>query len=746
MLKQLRVVVTVVTIGCVMNACGNGSKKPSSPTPVPPTATATPIPPTATATATLSIAEELAATGIGKYLDSTSPTGMTMLSGWEQYPYDPAESNAICLQGKPYQVFIRRGTTNKVMLYLEGGGACWNTQTCWTSPLAKLTSDPYFGVGILDPNDPNNPLADWNIVYAPYCDGSVFSGDNDVDYDGNHTYHHGVRNLSAAVSLMRQQFPDPDLIVVAGSSAGGYGTFTGYGVTRVAYPDTAMLVLDDCGPGIQNTDQAQDVMDRDENWKYQQFIPSSCADCYPQTTNLSGWALQRDPTLRVALFDYLQDPVLRAFLVLDADGFDSLLRDVTGAVHDGFPDRYKRFFKQGATHVALVVPAFDTLEIEGTALHDWTTDFISDGPQWQDLVEPPNPFAGFSSTRYSDPDLWLCRPDLTTNQCDVHSLDATVVEPDGSTQLETFSPATTTPDIDCFYIYPTVDLSSTPGNHTDFSDISYMLDPLLNQVARFTPLCRVFAPLYRQVTLGTYGSPNAQQYVDIAYSDVDEAFRHYMGQYNNGRRFVIMGHSQGTFMVTQLMQNYIDPNPDLRARLVTGLLIGGSVTVPDGQTIGGTFQNIPLCTSDAQTGCIIAYRSYADGYPPAGGSNVVGPDGMDTACTNPAALGGGQGIFKKSYFPLFAYDPVFNIGPPTSFTTPFALYPDFYAGECVKDDHNRSYLKISVAPEPGDVRQNYVPFDNPILSPSFLGLHILDYNFPQGDLLDLVATKAAAGQ
>ncbi len=749
MSRGFRAVLLLVMLVVLASACGNDKKKAATsatPTSGVPTATATlPAP---TPTPTMPMVAELEAVGVGKYLDSTSPASMDMNGDWEDYHYDPTEENAICLGGTEFQAFIRRGTSNKVVLFLEGGGACWNDETCWVKLRAKKMSAPLFGDGVLNATAPGNPFADWNVVYVPYCDGSVFSGDNVVDYpDGpTHTYHHGAQNLSAGVSLMRREFPNPELIVVSGSSAGGYGTFSGYGVTRVAYPETPVLVLDDCGPGIQNTARAQDMMDRNQNWRYRQFIPTSCSDCDPQATYLAAWALERDPTLRLGLFDYLQDPILRSFLGFgsDLDGFANLLLDVTNDIHDRYPDRFKRFFKQGESHTILFLSGFYDLEIAGTSLVDWTTDFITDGPAWQDIVEPTNPFEGFQSERYSDPDLWLCLPGKTDDQCLVNSIDATVVEPDNSVRIETFEPPAKEPDIDCFYIYPTVDLSGVPGNHTDFSDISYELDPLLSQAARFTSVCRVFAPLYRQVTFGSFNAPNAQELLDIAYADVDEAFRHYMGQYNNGRRFVIMGHSQGTFMVTRLMRDYIDPNPDLRARLVAGLLIGGSVTVPEGQKVGGTFQNVPLCTSVEQTGCVIAYRSYADSRPPANGSNVVGPEGMDTACTNPAALGGGPGLFKKTYLPLHANQPVFDIAPPTDFTTLFALYENFYSGECVKDNRNRSYLEISITPGPGDLRENMVPFNNPLFAPGLLGTHVLDYNFALGDLIDLVAAKAAA--
>jgi hypothetical protein len=152
------------------------------------------------------------------------------------------------------------------------------------------------------------------------------------------------------------------------------------------------------------------------------------------------------------------------------------------------------------------------------------------------------------------------------------------------------------------------------------------------------------------------------------------------------------------------------------ARLIhAALLVGGSVTVPDGQAVGGTFQNLPLCTDTDQPGCVIAYRSYADGFPPASGSNVVDPDpGLDTACTNPAALRRGwQGAIRRDVLAA-ACEPTrpsgrHGFGLPIS--TPFAVYHGFYTGECVKDDHrklsaDRLYTRgRRPAPKPHPVRQ-----------------------------------------
>src|SRR4029077_16208853 len=128
-------------------------------------------------------------------------------------------------------------------------------------------------------------------------------------------------------------------------------------------------------------------------------------------------------------------------------------------------------------------------------------------------------------------------------------------------------------------------------NHTDVTDPAYIsltLDPLLAQAARFNGLCRIFAPHYRQTTFSALGSPNAQQYLDIAYHDVLDAWRLYLKYQSAGHNVVIMGHSQGTFMTSRLMQDDVAPSPALRSRLIAALLIGGNVGVPQGELVGGT--------------------------------------------------------------------------------------------------------------------------------------------------------------
>ena len=209
--------------------------------------------------------------------------------------------------------------------------------------------------------------------------------------------------------------------------------------------------------------------------------------------------------------------------------------------------------------------------------------------------------------------VWLCRPGLADNPCE-SDLTTSVVSADGSTTTEAATPAKD-PPIDCFYVYPTVSAQQTTNANLD-------IDPEVRAVAvlqasRFSQVCKVYAPIYRQLTVSTLGKPGVATTADraLAYGDVLSAWQDYLANYNDGRGVVLIGHSQGTGMLTQLIASEIDPNPDVRGRLVSALLLGGNVTVAAGQDVGGDFQNIPACRSADQTGCVVAYSSFIEPPP-----------------------------------------------------------------------------------------------------------------------------------
>jgi hypothetical protein len=346
---------------------------------------------------------ELSAVGLGRHLGRAVPQPSGSEGSWQRYDFAISDDGPICLYGTPYRVYVRPGTSNNVLFYLEGGGACWNNDTCWHDTRAKISAAPIAPLqilaGIFLQNDQTNPFTDWNVVYVPYCDGSVFSGDNIADYAGGRVWHRGISNLSTGADVTTSLYPHPDKIVVSGSSAGGFGTFSGYGVMRLAYPNTEILVLNDSGPGIQNPEDLEATGDRESNWHLAQFFPPTCPLCFGQPLFFTDWAMDRDPTLRGALFETLRDYVIRDFLSLTPEQFQALLLDISGRVQRRQPDRLKRFLVDNEFHTILlgvgiapgerVGPYYRNLHIGNTSLSKWVYDFVNNGPAWQDIVQEP---------------------------------------------------------------------------------------------------------------------------------------------------------------------------------------------------------------------------------------------------------------------------------------------------------------------------------------------------------------------
>jgi Protein of unknown function (DUF3089) len=366
-------------------------------------------------------------------------------------------------------------------------------------------------------------------------------------------------------------------------------------------------------------------------------------------------------------------------------------------------------------------------------------------------VALPAGYAGYTSKSYGGDANWLCKPGLAHDVCS-RDLDATSVAADGTTTVVKHTPADD-PPIDCFYVYPTTSLDK--GINSDFTPSENAeIATVYNQVARLGSQCRIFAPVYRQLTLSAIGGARppagAADPRAIAYGDVLDAFKQYIAHDSDGRGFVLIGHSQGAGLLTQLVASEIDRQPLLRKRLVAAYLLGASVQVPAGKAVGGTFANVPLCQKDGQTGCAVAYSSFRSTAPPPVGSLFGrGRDGNHDACVNPAALATGG---PAQLHPYFAVDqpPGTLLGGPSatpfadkakdpSITTPWVTYPDFITGQCVSQG-DFTYLKLTVEANKADPRTDDIGGD---LTPAW-GMHLIDANVAMGDIERLVATQAKA--
>ena len=363
--------------------------------------------------------DELSDAGVDKYLGQFTPiSSVPVGDGWVKHTFDTADgAGPICIAGTPFSAFTREGKKKKLLIFEQGGGACWQDfYNC--NVLSEAQEPPTPPVGIWDFDSKDNPFRNHSIVYMPYCDGSVFSGDNDV-FDPAFgaaidvpaavvRFHRGLRNQSAALDLAKATFPKAKKITVAGSSAGGVGVagFTPFLVRFLYGNDTELRVFNDAGPVTVNLDAVDDIAARAADWDFGKFYPASCTECdvMGQATEIIHWRLDNDSTICEAFYETDEDLTNRFFLGLlfDPLGFRDLVVTEHGMLNDAHPNRYKRFIVAGdSSHTALQSPLFNTQEANGVRLSKWTKKFLKaecdaeedddddEDDGWIDIVEDP---------------------------------------------------------------------------------------------------------------------------------------------------------------------------------------------------------------------------------------------------------------------------------------------------------------------------------------------------------------------
>ena len=341
---------------------------------------------------------------------------------------------------------------------------------------------------------------------------------------------------------------------------------------------------------------------------------------------------------------------------------------------------------------------------------------------------------------YSKTSSWLCLP----GRSDVCStpLPTTALNPNGygSTGRSTVAKD---PPVDCFYVYPTV--SRDQGMNSDLKVDGSELGAAKVQFARFASVCRTYAPIYRQMTIGAVAAfaagANVAKPAALAYADIANSWRTYLAKYNKGRPFVLIGHSQGSLMLQQIIRNEIEAKP-IAKQMKLAILPGYNLLVPVGKRVGGTLRSTPVCGSPDENGCVMTWVSFREkNVPPEGAifGRATEP-GMTVACTNPARPGSTRWEPLDSYWNARWSLPV--PGGPIQWSAEGAPPTDFIRTEglvsarCVNEGP-LGYLSVRVNADPNDGRTDRVYGEVGMLGmfiPSW-GMHLADVAAAQGDML-----------
>ncbi len=314
---------------------------------------------------------------------------------WTWVPFD----NAFCANGQSTGIGVNLSdTSDDVVIFLMGGGACWDALTCYLASTAVNISSGY-GQGqfdndakgflnnslMFDRDNSKNLFRDASYVFVPYCTGDVHAGNNVAIYNGKETMHVGAVNMEAYLQRIVPTFADAKRVVLSGSSAGGFGAGMHWGRTQELFGSKIpVFLIDDSGPTLPNPYLKESLENTwKESWNLQDIFPEECTECVDNFDALFSFYADKYPNRRGALLSHTRDNVISYFFQISqqqvSEGLDALAKERLEP-HEGL----QYYFVDGGGHVLLGDP--DTFDQNGVPLLGWLEDMLSGSPDWQSVA------------------------------------------------------------------------------------------------------------------------------------------------------------------------------------------------------------------------------------------------------------------------------------------------------------------------------------------------------------------------
>jgi hypothetical protein len=266
-----------------------------------------------------------------------------------------------CGNGTQAGFAINTTTKSKeVLIYLMGGGGCYSAQTCggaqptaanlngYTAQTAA-TELGFFQTGsIFDRNAAGNPLRDATYIFVPYCTGDFHSGNTIAPYG---THHVGFANITAYLAQLAPAYCDASRIVLAGSSAGGFGSVFNYEHVQQAFPSTPIDLIDDSGPPLRQITQQWQGQLRTA-WGQTANVPAGCTGCDQAWHNFLPFLAAKHPQQRFSVISSMQDYSIGQFFNFTPSTYQTAINDLADNVIAPLPNM-RVFYIANNDHVWL---------------------------------------------------------------------------------------------------------------------------------------------------------------------------------------------------------------------------------------------------------------------------------------------------------------------------------------------------------------------------------------------------------
>lgn len=301
---------------------------------------------------------------------------------------------AVCADGSPTGIGVNPGSSDVLFVYLQGGGACWDHDSCYQNPSASnlsgfgleefRSSQLFLSLGPFLRADAQNPLRDANMVFVPYCTGDVHAGDAVTDHGGIATHHRGYANMGLALERIRATFPDARQVILSGASAGGIGALVNGERTQQVFGDVPVNIISDSGILLPNpyTPEPLEQAWR-SSWNLAATLPPGCSGCETDLTAIYGHLAASNPSSRIGLISYTQDNVIPLFLEINEAEYEEGLYTM-GPTMDSYGN-LNFFVDTGVGHVLWTI-GWHSKVAGGVTLSEWTRQIVEDDSAWGSAI------------------------------------------------------------------------------------------------------------------------------------------------------------------------------------------------------------------------------------------------------------------------------------------------------------------------------------------------------------------------